>query len=43
MILAGDILPFALPDKPNEFIDFVADNYEKVFEYLAIMNIIILT
>ena len=31
LILAGDILPFALNDKPNDFIDFVADNYEKVF------------
>ena len=31
LILAGDILPFALHDKPNDFIDFVADNYEKVF------------
>jgi hypothetical protein len=31
LILAGDILPFALHYKPNDFIDFVADNYEKVF------------
>jgi hypothetical protein len=31
LILAGDILPFPLHDKPNDFIDFVADNYEKVF------------
>lgn len=31
LILAGDILPFALHSKQNNFIDFVADNYEKVF------------
>ena len=31
LILAGDILPFALHEKPNDFIDFVADNFEKVF------------
>jgi predicted phosphohydrolase len=31
LILAGDILPFALHEKQNDFIDFVADNYEKVF------------
>lgn len=31
LILAGDILPFALHNTQNNFIDFVADNYEKVF------------
>lgn len=31
LLLAGDILPFSLHDKSADFIDFVADNFEKVF------------
>ncbi len=31
LILAGDILPFKLMDKPNSFLDFVSDNFEKTY------------
>ena len=31
LLLAGDILPFALHNQPSEFIDFVADNFEAVY------------
>lgn len=31
LILAGDILPFALHKRETTFIDFVADNYEMVY------------
>jgi len=31
LLLAGDILPFALINKPCEFFDYVSDNFEKVY------------
>lgn len=31
LLLAGDILPFALHHKPYEFLDFIADNFEAVY------------
>lgn len=31
LILAGDILPFKLMDKPCDFLDFVSDNFEKAY------------
>ena len=31
LLLAGNILPFALHKQPCEFIDFVADNFEAVY------------
>lgn len=31
LLLAGDVVPFALKDKHNDFFDFVSANYESVF------------
>ncbi len=31
LLLAGDIVPFAVMDSHNDFFDFVADNFEKVY------------
>lgn len=31
LLLAGDIMPFAMMDKPCDFFDFVSDNFEKVY------------
>lgn len=31
LLLAGDIVPFALIDKHNDFFDYVSANYESVF------------
>ena len=31
LLLAGDILPFALLDKPSDFLDLISDSFEKVF------------
>ncbi|MEO8147860.1 MAG: metallophosphoesterase [Bacteroidia bacterium] len=31
LLLAGDILPFAFHNQPCEFLDFVADNFERVY------------
>lgn len=31
LLLAGDILPFALLDKPSDFLDLVSNSFEKVY------------
>lgn len=31
LLLAGDILPFVLLDKPSDFVNWAADNFEQVF------------
>ena len=31
LLLAGDVIPFALIDKHNDFFDFISANYESVF------------
>ena len=31
LLLAGDILPFALLDEPSDFFDIISDSFEKVF------------